>query len=90
MDKRDRTRRVGELTVMFGSLGVAVLAVLYVGIPVAGYVNELLFGPPPRDLSFLNLLVWLVIIPNIAAAPFFGIMWASNKLFSQYGDNPDE
>lgn len=29
------------------------------------------------------MFLWLVIIPNIAAAPFFVVVWLSNKAFGR-------
>lgn len=79
--KRDPIRRLGDATWAVGTIGVAALSVVYVGLPAANYIDELLFGPRPRDLGFPLLVVWLVIIPNIAAAPFFLVAWASNRFF---------
>ena len=90
MSKEGRTRRVGEITVTLGTLGIAVLATLYIGLPVAGYFTDLLFGPPPRDPGFARTLAFILITPTIAACPFFVVFWVSNKLFSQYGDNADQ
>ena len=89
MQKKNPIYRLGEATWILGTLGLAALAVMYVGLPAADYVDVLLFGPKPRDPSgFFLLLAWIAIIPNIVAAPFFFVYWLSNKVFG--GDKEDE
>ncbi len=81
--QKDPIYRLGEATWVIGTLAVAALAVFYAGLPAASYVDELLFGPKPRDQGFFLMFLWLVIIPNIAAAPFFVVVWLSNKAFGR-------
>lgn len=88
MDKKDPIYRLGEVVWVFGTLGLAALAVWYGGLPAAGYVDELLFGPKPREQGFLLGFIWLLIVPNVAAAPFFLLLWLSSKAFGR--DKEDE
>ncbi len=89
-ENKDPIYRLGEVTWILGTLVAAALAIIYAGLPAASYVDELLFGPKPRDpgnFSIFSTFMWIIIIPNIAAIPFFFVVWISNKMFARNDDH---
>lgn len=83
VDQNNFFYRLGENIWTLITIIFLALAFWYVGLPLAGYLDKVLFGPKPREDEFIVSVLWLFTMCYAAAGPSMIVLWLSDRVFKK-------